>query len=135
MENVVRMVTEQTEIDPISFTDFWTLYPRKVARKAAERAWQRVDPSEHGAILLALAQWRRVWRGRDDDQYTPHAASWLNGERWTDELPAGVADPAHASHAPAKPHSQDGTRSPMPDAVRALLAKIRGTIAAKADRP
>ena len=124
MENVVRLMQPvQTDDDKILFTDFWALYPKRVAKKDAERAWSKIDPAEHGAILLALAAWRRVWRQRDDDQYIPYPASWLRGERWQDELPSEWSR-THASHAPAVLPSGD-RRSPMPDAVKALLAKIR----------
>jgi len=121
LENVVRLV--QNNDDKILFSDFWTLYPKRMARKNAERAWERIDECEYPAILLALAAWRRIWRLRDDDQYVPYPASWLNGERWHDELPPEYT--RHASHAAIKPVPAE-RRGEMPEAVRALLAKIRG---------
>lgn len=128
MENVVRLIPPvQTNDDKVLFTDFWAIYPKRVARKLAERAWDKIDESEYGDILLALVAWRRVWRQRGDDQYTPNPASWLNGERWTDELPAEFTrqQSSHASHEPAKLPEAGERRSAMPDAVRALLTKIR----------
>lgn len=126
MENVVRLMQPApTNDDKILFTDFWTLYPKRMARRDAERAWSKIDAAEHPAILLALVAWRRVWRQRDDDQYIPYPASWLRGERWTDELPVEYTR-SHASHAPAKLPEEGERRGEMPEAVRALLAKIRG---------
>ena len=127
MENVVRLIQPvQTDDDKIFFTDFWALYPKRVARKLAERAWDKIDDAEYPAIIMSLVGWRRVWRQRGDDQYTPNPASWLNGERWTDELPAEfVRQSSHASHAPAALPADGERRSAMPDAVRAILAKIR----------
>jgi hypothetical protein len=125
LENVVRLMQQpvQADDDRVLFTDFWALYPKRIARKDAERAWDKIDASEHAALLLALVAWRRVWRQRDDDQYIPYPASWLRGERWTDELPAEYTR-SHASHVPAKlPEAE--RRGEMPEAVRALLAKIR----------
>ena len=122
--SVVQLATPDVDSDAILFSDFWTLYPKRVARKDAERAWAKIDAAEYPAILLALVAWRRVWRARDNDQFIPYPATWLNGERWTDELPAEYARTT-AAHAPAKLLASDERRSAMPDAVKALLAKIR----------
>jgi len=73
---------------PPCFDHFWLLYPRHVAKLAARRAWARTRPADHVAILEALVSWRPVWRDKDPE-YLPHAATWLHGERWEDELPAG----------------------------------------------
>lgn len=115
----VLKIGQENEIEPISFEDFWTLYPRRVAKKEALKAWNRIDPSQHTAILIAVVAWRSTWLARDL-QYTPHPATWLNGERWTDELPQSL----HSSHARAE-SPVAGPRSAMPEHVRALLARLR----------
>lgn len=76
---------------PAGFADFWAAYPRRVARLAAQRAWDRLTNAERAAALAALPAHANYWRaaGRDAERI-PHAASWLNGRRWEDELP-GVA--------------------------------------------
>ncbi len=63
-------------------------YPRHVARKAAEKAWDKLEINEDSfaAILKAiLMQKRTIWLGKDL-QYVPHFSTWLNGERWEDEI-------------------------------------------------
>jgi hypothetical protein len=69
------------------FDEFWKQYPRKVARKDAERAWKKLDAAQQFAALQALPIHVRYWEaaGRTKET-TPHAASWLKGERWADEL-------------------------------------------------
>ncbi len=119
--NVVPL--PQPESDPITFDDFWLLYPRRVAKKDARRAWARIPAAQHMAILEALVAWRPVWRDKDP-QYLPHAATWLNGERWEDELPEQYRA-RHLSHLPVEPSAQS-ERSIMPDKVRQMLAKLRG---------
>lgn len=107
--------------DPVSFDDFWLLYPRRVAKKDAQRAWARIDPRKHAEILTSLASWRRVWLGRGEQQFVPYPATWLNGERWEDELPKeGIQ-----AHQLMPARAPDGPRTAMPDAVRALLARLR----------
>lgn len=66
---------------------FWSAYPRHTARKKAmealERLW-KADKTSFAVILTGcarLAEWMR------DPRFVPHPATWLNGERWQDELP------------------------------------------------
>jgi hypothetical protein len=70
------------------FALFYSEYPRHEARKVAHRAWCKIDPDagQFAAIMDALALQKRVkWRGKES-QYIPHPATWLNQERWTDEI-------------------------------------------------
>lgn len=72
---------------------FWPAYPRKVGREAARKAFVRLKPdgSMLGVMLKSLAaqsasdQWRR------DAQFIPHAATWINGKRWQDDM-SGAGD-------------------------------------------
>lgn len=121
--NVVPIQQDDEPSPEPTFDDFWTLYPKHVARKEAERAWAKVSPADRICALVGLVGWRREWIRRGEMQYVPHPSTWLNGERWTDELPQ-TNMPTHASHVLAAPTPR-GERSPMPDHVRAMIAKIR----------
>lgn len=72
-----------------AFDQFWARYPRRVARKDAQKAWAQVNADDAlGAILDALA-WQATqpaWT-KDDGAFVPYPATWLRGERWTDERP------------------------------------------------
>lgn len=85
------------------FEDFWRAWPRKVARRAAERAWRRLRPDAAltARILEAVrVQAARVWAGKDLE-FIPHAATWLHQARWEDEVPAGRAAEAPRSVVPS----------------------------------
>ena len=72
------------------FDAFWRVYPRRQARKDAVRAWRQLCPSAETqrAILDALEWQVPAWT---DLAYTPLPATYLRGERWTDEpLPAAT---------------------------------------------
>lgn len=70
-----------------SFDDFWMLYPRRVAKKAAERMWRRLTPPAKRTAMLALPAHIRYWSQKCEDCTTiPHPATWINGERWNDDL-------------------------------------------------
>ncbi len=78
---------------PDSFAAFYALYPRKVARKAAEKAWARcaTSPELIEQIIAGLkAQLPRMCK--KEKQFIPHPATWLNQERWQDELWMDVDD-------------------------------------------
>jgi len=67
------------------FDKFWGAYPKKVARKDAEKRWKRLSETEQRAALEALPRHVKAWQGRET-QYIPHASTWLNQARWEDEL-------------------------------------------------
>jgi len=78
------------------FDRFWVLYPRKVGKSAAEKAWAKIKVTADlfNRMAASLAAWTvsTDWT-KDNGQYIPHASTWLNGKRWEDELPqpAGAA--------------------------------------------
>ena len=80
------------------FDRFWKSYPRKENRpgamKAFERAIRSADVSE---ILTGMETWQKSGKW-DDPKFIPHAASFLNGRRWEDELgvkPSKGVKPLH----------------------------------------
>lgn len=77
------------------FATFWSVYPKKVAKNAAEKAFQKVRP-DNGlmAVILAsieLSAGSQDWQ-KENGKYVPNPATWLNGRRWEDECFA--VDPA-----------------------------------------
>lgn len=68
----------------VPFEDFWKIYPKKVEKKKAELKWNRLKSDQQKEIMLDIPkrvltdQWRRG--------YIPHPTTYLNGERWNDEL-------------------------------------------------
>lgn len=81
------------------FDQFWKLYPKKKSRKDAVKAWEKLKPDAElrQTMLTALTSHcvSRDWT-KDDGQYVPNAATWLNGEKWQDELkPASSSQSRH----------------------------------------
>ena len=66
----------------IPFDDFWTLYPRKTAKKAAEKSWARLQKKEQEEAIVFLTK-----KPFADDlpKYIPHPSTFINGERWNDQ--------------------------------------------------
>lgn len=68
-----------------AFDKFWAAYPRKVGKEAARKAFLKARvPVE--TLLDAIEQQKRSaqWT-RDNGQFIPHPATWLNQGRWEDE--------------------------------------------------
>lgn len=70
------------------FNAFWEIYPRKVNKANAEKAWGKLKPSAGlvDEILTALTAQAASPRWQAEPQFIPHAATWLNGHRWEDEV-------------------------------------------------
>lgn len=91
-----RIAEEEEKIDSLWLDEFellWETYQKKVGKKVAENAFKRArkNPKWLGIekIIAIVEDWNKTknWR-QDGGKYKPHLASWLNGERWLDELPS-----------------------------------------------
>ena len=71
------------------FSEFWSAYPKKVAKQYALKAWKRLKPNAdlHQRILKAVEDQKQSeqWR-KNNGQYIPNPATWLNGGQWDNEM-------------------------------------------------
>ena len=68
----------------IDFEDFWLLYDYKTAKKAARIAWNRLSGVKRHLIMAHLPE--RIAKDKQWSKgYQPHAATFINQERWDDE--------------------------------------------------
>lgn len=79
------MMAEYTE----QFQQFWKVYPRKVAKVNALKAW--IKQGCEGDLYMGQAaidnvekRTRLKWWSKDASKI-PHPASWINAKRWEDE--------------------------------------------------
>ncbi len=74
--------------EEMTFSDFWILYPRHIAKKEAEKAWNKLTPDQQECAFRAIPLHKKCWCSECREAHTiPHAATWLRGERFEDELP------------------------------------------------
>ena len=66
----------------ISFSDFWSIWPRKTAKQISEKAWYKLTASNQ---KKALQDFPKRYRNTPK-QFIPHASTYLNQERWEDEI-------------------------------------------------
>jgi hypothetical protein len=86
-----RLETEterETEKESCAFFEFWKEYPRKVGKAAALKAWNNAKSKpciEKIIEAIKKACLSDQWR-KDNGQFIPHPATWLNQGRWDDDL-------------------------------------------------
>lgn len=77
--------TEYTEL----FEEFWKVYPRKVSKAPAFKAWQKgIDESDafmSRQVISDIEKRTRMKYWPFDKTKIPHAATWINQRRWEDE--------------------------------------------------
>lgn len=71
-----------------AFDEFWQTYPNKASKAAAVKAWTKLrmtdDLKAKIMTAVSVAKQSAGWI-KDNGQYVPHAATWLNGQRWEDQ--------------------------------------------------
>lgn len=80
----VSRVTNGVGNGVTQFDEFWSVYPRKVGKGHARKAWEKAIQKTSPTTIIAGATKYRDDRHRDP-QFTAHPSTWLNGERWDDQ--------------------------------------------------
>lgn len=83
-ENSVITVLDQKEM---WFESFWEIYPKHQDKKKAKQKFLKLctNEKEYKAIMDGLRNVLPVW-AKKDTKYIPMPTTWLNGERWNDEV-------------------------------------------------
>lgn len=116
------------------FDTFWSAYPKKVDKKAALKAFENLSPTPEtfAKILVALKAQAATeeWK-KDGGQYIPYPASWLNGERWTDEgvqvVAAANTDYEQTQARLAREAQRGKSLKPAPEQIAALREVAQAT--------
>lgn len=68
----------------VSFDEFWKIYPRRAGKGQAAKAWKAAIKKASAHMIIEAAAAFRDDPNLPDQQFIPHPATWLNGERWED---------------------------------------------------
>ena len=69
------------------FDEFWSLYPRKVNKANARKAWEKLTAEQQLMAAKVIDLHCQYWKAKETElEFIPHASSWLNGERYEDEI-------------------------------------------------
>ncbi|MHC4574378.1 MAG: hypothetical protein ACYS76_09650 [Planctomycetota bacterium] len=94
-----RQRREDTETDARAgdFNQFWSVYPKKVGKLAAERAWKtakknkKLPPIETVIEAVERQKASENWH-KKNGQYIPGPQRWINEGRWMDEQTKSALD-------------------------------------------
>lgn len=76
------------------FSEFWMLYPKKHAKKYAEKCFNKLSTEEKEAAILGLKKYLKYWEMKStDSEYIMHPSTFINQARWEDELDFEVKKP------------------------------------------
>lgn len=83
---------ENSEIEVLDqkemwFESFWEIYPKHQDKKKAKQKFLKLctNEKEYKEIMDGLRNVLPVW-AKKDTKYIPMPTTWLNGERWNDEV-------------------------------------------------
>jgi hypothetical protein len=81
---------KEVDQNETNFDLFWSEYPRKVAKKKAKQIWMR-QKLGNGTFPKIMDSLRKVKKTEqwEEVRLIPHPATWLNQERWEDEIATG----------------------------------------------
>lgn len=114
----------RTRTPPERFDEFWRVYPRRVGKIHAERAYAKALANGTSPdTLIAGAKFYAMEKKLADPQFVKHPATWLNGGCWQDEpdpayKPPVIGAPSVAASAQPRPYAevraeQAGYSSPL----------------------
>jgi hypothetical protein len=84
-----QKLSMEEEIKKTPFNDFKKAYPRKTRMKDAEKIWNRLSLEIQQTIIkdIPIRIKGRQWK-EDNGKYILYPTTYLNGERWNDEIEA-----------------------------------------------
>lgn len=106
-EPVLFTPVEAERPDPLAgFDEWYGLFPRKVAKGDARKAWTQVTRKTSADVILAgLRRNLATLQAKHAEGFCPYPASWLRAERWED-MPENVH--------PIRPPSSQWDMTPPP---------------------
>lgn len=80
----------KNEKEELLFDKFWDLYPRKINKKKSKQIFlslaKKKDFDFEKVLSELLKQTKLESWTKDNGQFIPHPTTWLNGEKWNDEI-------------------------------------------------
>ena len=91
---------DNTSDEAADFDKFWAVYPRKVSKEAARKAFAKVkEPVELLINAVEKQKQTEQWT-KDGGRFIPHPATWLNQGRWEDDVEIPVQKAGTGSFKP-----------------------------------
>lgn len=70
-----------------NFNNLWSIYPRKVSKRMAQKAFERLTLQEQTQAIEAMPDHIKYWKTSETGlAFIPHLSTWLNQYRFEDEI-------------------------------------------------
>ena len=97
IENGDGLLEQKPDSD---FGRFWSVYPKKAAKKDAQKAWAKAIKRETPERIIKAAEKYAAWLSTPcrPGEFKPHpknAQGWLNGDRWQEFLDTAAPETFH----------------------------------------
>lgn len=81
---VVADTPKKPKLDQAQFDQFWNVWPKRVGKEAAMKAWAKLKMNQalFDQIIAAVNAQKQNWT---DPKYIKNPATWINGKHWKDE--------------------------------------------------
>jgi len=93
-KGIVKVKVKATAKTAEGFEEFWEVYPKRRARLRALKAWEKLTMTDAllAQIISTVKKQKKTkeWT-KDDGEWIPLPASWLNAGCWDDEVEVKVA--------------------------------------------
>ena len=105
------------------FERFWSVYPKKVGKGDARKSFMKIKPSDAllgkmvTAVIAASASFQ--WK-KDKGQFIPNPATWLNQQRWEDDVPPDMGMPDQKQAPPGRNRFANFEQRPYTDEDEAI---------------
>jgi hypothetical protein len=83
----------------VDFNLFWSIYPKKVGKKECQKIWGRLKVE--GGKFMAISEHLRLAYIDTEKQFIPNPSTYLNGEKWNDEILTQSVTPSFDSDTPS----------------------------------
>lgn len=73
----------------VLFAQFWAVYPRKVKKPDAFKAFVQAlrGDADLAEMASGLTAWKGYWQARGEPEFVPYPATWLRAQQWNDHPP------------------------------------------------
>lgn len=86
-KEVEVQVADATQLNDSLFELFWEVWPKRVGKADARRAWAKAVKKADPESIVSAATAYAASPYKPELQFIPMPATWLNGERWLDDQP------------------------------------------------
>ena len=120
--------------DPMEerFERFWSAYPKKTGKGDARKSFLKIKPSsallERMLSALAAASASYQWQ-RDKGRFIPNPSTWLNQQRWEDEVRPDMGKPDPKQAPQSRFHNLE--QRPADDIDQEAIAQMKARILGK----